>query len=718
MLFLTLRPSPLPHTLYLSLIPIHKWLSRIVVLQSLLHTVLFIALFVKRHTVKKIWKTANLYGIVAMLAFMAIFVTSLPTVRRACYNIFFINHYIFTWVAVITLYFHVRPGIPYLTALNCFLLVLQMGYRFWITKSTTIEATQVSSNMVIVSIPNEAIVHKSRLPGCHIRMIEFDERNYFKQLWKNVMVPIQHPFTVATLPIDPIQKLIVRKGNFKLNSNQKYLITGLFLPHLHFMNPLNSPNPNPKSLLFNTKVKKCLIVVGGSAISFALPILRTLSYNGAMVKIIWVIRDHEDLKVLDDFKNMLVNDDCIDIFITGGYSDDEKFNFKTALEELHRRKRILELTDAERILGDDYDYKKFSTPSPTTVSGDKSPLSQNSVGDYGAVYEDENEIDMNVHFDPGLELGIPRLNMNSSHEHSYISLKHHHSGNTYSFAAERKFENVDLELGERHCKECVETPKKFAYASNEGMYHVDSVKSANSNNIDLYSPGIPLEDTTPLLPLSPKQTQNLNQYDGKSKSAYSSNIGSPGVGFSGTYETAQAPMTSTSNFSFHIRADSSANSYLYDDLADYWVLSGLSCRIEFGRPKLGLYYYNWCIGSSCIGPLVELNTGKSVCCNEITKKGRANPNANAEEGAHNGNGSGGFPRYKKSNGKLLGEEPDDELFLNDEFIKNRQSRFRDRGGKLDDDIWVIGAGPIGLVNKVQLWSNDCGFNFHAESFSV
>ncbi|GME79947.1 unnamed protein product [Ambrosiozyma monospora] len=428
-LFLTLRPSPLPHTLYLSLIPIHKWLSRIVVLQSLLHTLLFIALFLKRNTVKKIWKTDNLYGIVAMLAFTAIFVTSLPTIRRACYNIFFINHYIFTWVAVITLYFHVRPGIPYLTALNCFLLFLQMGYRFWITKSTTIEATQVSSNMVIVSIPNESIAHKSGLPGCHIRMIEFDERNYFKQLWKNVMVPIQHPFTVATLPIDSTQKLIVRKGNFKLDSNKKYLITGLFLPHLHFMKPLPSPNPNPKSLLFNTKVKKCLIVVGGSAISFALPILRTLSYNGAMVKIIWVIRDHEDLKVLDDFKNTLVNDDCIDIFITGGYSEDEKLNFKTAVEELHRRKRVLELTDAERILGDDYDYKKYSTSSPTTVSGGKSPLSPNSgVGggyrDYGAVYEDgnenENEIDMNVHFDPELELGIPRLNLNSRNSKMWI----------------------------------------------------------------------------------------------------------------------------------------------------------------------------------------------------------------------------------------------------------------------------------------------------------
>lgn len=45
-LFLTLRPSPLPHTLYLALIPIHKWLSRLIFLQGILHSLLYFIYFV------------------------------------------------------------------------------------------------------------------------------------------------------------------------------------------------------------------------------------------------------------------------------------------------------------------------------------------------------------------------------------------------------------------------------------------------------------------------------------------------------------------------------------------------------------------------------------------------------------------------------------------------------------------------------------------------
>ena len=53
-LFLTLRPSPLPHTLYLTLIPIHKWLSRLIIIQSVIHTVLYLGYFQKRTRPKRL----------------------------------------------------------------------------------------------------------------------------------------------------------------------------------------------------------------------------------------------------------------------------------------------------------------------------------------------------------------------------------------------------------------------------------------------------------------------------------------------------------------------------------------------------------------------------------------------------------------------------------------------------------------------------------------
>ena len=135
-------------------------------------------------------------------------------------------------------------------------------------------------------------------------------------------------------------------------------------------------------------------------------------------------------------------------------------------------------------------------------------------------------------------------------------------------------------------------------------------------------------------------------------------------------------------------ASISTASALYDDLEDYWVLKSSYSHIEFGRPKLGLHYYSWCIGSSCIGPLVSLQSGQSICYNI-----REDPSS-------------------VYNDQL------NELYSNDTFLANRKARFKERNGKPDDSIWIIGAGPSGLVDNVRLWANDCGFSFHEESFIV
>ncbi|KAH3671929.1 hypothetical protein OGAPHI_000115 [Ogataea philodendri] len=604
-LFLTLRPSPLPDTLYLSLLPIHKWLSRIIIFQCIAHTALYVWIFVKRDTIPKIWKRDNLYGIYALIAFVLIFLTSLPKIRRKLYNLFFAFHYICTWISVLTLYVHVRPSIPYLTTLNVAILLYQIYYRYKISIISTVDVAQLSSNLLLVTVPNSAIASKSFIPGCHLRMIEYEESNFFKQLWRVVFAPVQHPYTISTLPIDQEQQLIVRKGKFDICPGKKYIITGAYLPYLNFMKPVKSLNP--RSLLFNTDVKKCLIVVGGSAISFALPILRTLSYNGVVVKIIWVLKDHEDLKVLDFYQNILVNDDCIDIFITGKYTGEEIFNFKRAVRELHRFNRQSELINQEQMLSGSY---------PPNYH-EKSPLFQPKTS-YSATSSDTPEWEQE------------HMTLNS--KIGYIPIKNHYEDTKSGYNAEDedKFENVDLDL-EGKCR---------------------SPQSTTARKYSLFSGILDIPKAVP----EQRTPSNVSQ---------------------------------------------TLSSGIYDDLADYWILKGLPCRIEFGRPRLGLYYYNWCIGSSCIGPLVDLKSGESVCCNEVTLENKQQT-----------------LQYKKSNGQMLGSNPQDDLFLNEQFMRNRTERFQKRGGKLDETTLVVGAGPTGLVNKVRLWANDCGFQFHAESFSV
>lgn len=679
-LFLTLRPSPLPDVLYLSLLPVHKWLSRIVILQSLLHTIASIYIMHIRGSLQKIGRKDNVYGLVAMAAFLIIMFTSLPSIRRKFFNFFYINHYVCTWIAAITLYFHVRPGIPYLTILNIAILLLQMYYKLTMTTITSIEKIKISDNMVVVQIPNPALKKSYNLPGCHIRLIDYNPkhsklRNYLKLF----AIPIQHPYTLASLPVDKKQKLVVRVGRYKLDDTKKYFITGAYLPHLSFIQELPKLNNsstnqvgNLSSLLVKTKLKKCLIVVGGSAISFALPILRVLNYNGAMVKIIWVIRDHEDLKCLDYFQNYLINDDCIDIFITGNYTMAEKVNFKEALNDLHRRKMEMEIQQETEILSGGYSFQNSNyntqtannTVTPSNLKFESraveiSEISSSSSDDHENIDEMTplvaEEIDLTY-------ASSSLLNPMQSKSKSCIELRNHHQNQPKNDSYQE--ETIDIELNESKIyKETLPTmPPNVLSQPSAGMGYSDIVEPESNET----------ESKAPL----PDLSNNFKFKRSMSKS------------FDPIRPKDRKTSINSVNPRLFKKADSiNGSSALYDDLEDYWVLKSSFSRIEFGRPKLGLYYYSWCIGSSCSGPLVSLQTGESIC-------------------------------YNLKDPKAIYTEQHNELYSNDIFMANRTARMNDKNGEVDDTIWVIGAGPAGLVDNVRLWANDCGFSFHEESFIV
>lgn len=611
-LLLTLRPSPLPNTLYLSLLPFHKWLSRLIVIQAALHSIIYLYRMTVQGTLFKLLAWKNITGVLAMLSFIGIAITSLPWFRHNCYRFFFFNHYVHTWIVVIALYFHSRPSIPGITIINISILCYQTYHKFAISTISPIEVHDISQGMAVVEIPNSAISVKSCLPGCHVRITNYPHNSFITRLVNGLLIPEEHPFTIATLPCDTVQKLIVKKHNFALKSGPDYLITGSFLPFLKLIHPPRI-KAVPRSLDIRTPVQKCLIVVGGSAISFALPILRSLSYNGATTKIIWILRDHDDLKILDYFKNVLVSDDCIDIFITGKYSQSEKKHFKEAVSSLRKHRKKLQIIEEQRLI----DFSNKSTDAAFD-----SNLTDSS---------DEGEFDAKNGSNDDIELGLGRP---LHPKKSLISLKNRTLNDDYDIGDDSQFENVDLDLG-----------------------NIPSDKRRRSS--------------TPLLGSS------------SSSQDYSSVSSSP----ENPYFSLKVGNTSSNNG--YPRSTISCNttsSVVYDDLANYWVLKGLSCRIEFGRPVLGPYYYNWCVSSTCNGPMVSLNSGEPICYNQLS----ASRAARVESG----------------------------LFDNVDFKRNRRERFRDCGGLPDKRIWVVGAGPKGLVNKVRWWAENCGFQFHNECFSI
>lgn len=317
--FLTLRPSPLPNTLYLSLLPIHKWLSRVVILLAVIHTAIYLGFFKRNHTWPKAWKTENLYGWVALAGFLMILVTSLLKVRDRSYKLFFWNHYFWSWVIVLCLPFHVRPvKTTFVNVLNVSILCYQVYYRVRLTgvasAPSDFKITDVSPNIALVEFPNSLIQHRATSPGAHVRITNYHP-NFLVRMFKQA-IPNYHPYTLVSLPLDRCQRLIIRKSSFQWVNGRRYIVVGSFDPNLLLVKSRNVPEKNFSISKLAVNARKILIVIGGSAISFALPILRVLNYHGIPVKVIWVIRDFRDIAVLRYFEGFVHGDD-FEIFVTG-----------------------------------------------------------------------------------------------------------------------------------------------------------------------------------------------------------------------------------------------------------------------------------------------------------------------------------------------------------------------------------------------------------------
>lgn len=314
-LFLSLRPSPLPNTLYLALIPIHKWISRIIILQSFIHACLYSGFFNRNNTWEKAFKSENIYGWIAFSGFFIILITSLLQMRNRFYKLFYFLHYSCTWLIVICLQFHVRPvKLTKYTIANVLILLGQIIYRIKLTRTSglfDIKVYDISPNLELVELPKHLISKPALNPGAHIRLTNYHPSPLMRMAKQ--IIPNYHPYTLVSLPNDFTQKLIRRKGNFKFINNSKYLITGSYDPNLLFIQ--NDQNKFQISKL-KINTKRILIVIGGSAISFAIPIVRVMNYHGIPIKVVWVIKDFKDIAILKSFDGYIHGDD-FEIFVTG-----------------------------------------------------------------------------------------------------------------------------------------------------------------------------------------------------------------------------------------------------------------------------------------------------------------------------------------------------------------------------------------------------------------
>ncbi|KAG7663579.1 FRE8 [[Candida] subhashii] len=591
-LFLTLRPSLLPNTLYLTLLPLHKWVSRLIIVQAVIHTIIYCRYYQFKHSLHKIFSVANLYGWVALMGFIIIIITSISKFRNKWFKVFYFNHYICSWIIVLSLQFHVRPlkFTPF-TIINITILVYQIIYRLLITKTSEIgdfKVIDVSPNLSLIEFPNNLISKKANKPGAHIRLTNYHP-NWLIRIYKQYLIPNYHPYTLVSLPQDNYQRLIIRKSKFIFDNSRKYSLTASFDPFLLFITNSNK-NFTISKLSINTK--RILIVIGGSAISFALPLLRVMNYHGIPVKIIWVIKDYRDLIILKYFDGFIHGQD-FEIFITGD-------------KEIQRRQSY-----ASFFRPNNHNDLEFGNEDENTPLIDQ-------------WWEEINEVPGSLHKENQLE--TVEINIDEYEE-------------------EEEDDACTRDFQFSNSNETDEDEDDYYHHGGRSQEFEVAFDSPSPDMIPSSSSVSPLQKDS-LIPIGIHSHQSSTSHNNHSDALSRK---------SSVNEPFQLPTSTTVFSNWHLQFKQTVK------------LLKLQNKIYKGRPKLGHRYYNWCINgegfTQCLGPILDANNN-FVCCKDV-----------------------------------LGANKKTEL---------------PKGNT--EDVWVISAGPRGLVDNVKVWASENGLKFHEEAF--
>ncbi|GMM37395.1 putative metalloreductase [Saccharomycopsis crataegensis] len=308
--FLAIKPNPLPRTFYLTLLPLHKWLSRVIVIFCTVHALGYFYKWASEQKMTKLFKLVNIFGLVTWIGFLLTTVVSLKPFRRRAYDFFYSIHTITAWVSLGLLYFHARRQSNSSTFLPVALLVYSVFCKVWFTKLVKFTVKEHGgSDLMLVSFPasdyfkktsedEDKLSIKRFTPGSHVR-ISKSLKN-----WKS-WVFSTHPYTIASIPSDKTVDFVIRKTKFQINDVDNYAISKSF-PAFHRN--------------FFRDADTIVIICGGSGISFGLPIYRYFMMkkqnldghrteeldSGSMptnidVRMIWVIRNESDLFVLKEY---------------------------------------------------------------------------------------------------------------------------------------------------------------------------------------------------------------------------------------------------------------------------------------------------------------------------------------------------------------------------------------------------------------------------------
>lgn len=303
-IFLAAEPAWFSIDNYLNTLQLHKWVSRIIVLLGIIHSIGFLIWYAVHNTFFKLFRPVNLIGFIIFIMGIIMMIFWKP-VRNFNYKIFYFYHNFFLISFVFVIFLHARPGVGFLWLLNVTLLVLQFAKKYYYAKEITMSEIieNPGSDYIIIKFPKR-LLPENYLPASHVRI------GYSK--WSPFFLALpSHPYTVATTyeDRDLLSSLVVKKTKFVIEPFETYSIQPIF-------------NSSLSENFFKT-ADNINIVCGGSGISFGLGIFeyfkRSIVADGKDIKLkfIWITRNEEDLFILKE-----LNVQGVDIFISKKETDE------------------------------------------------------------------------------------------------------------------------------------------------------------------------------------------------------------------------------------------------------------------------------------------------------------------------------------------------------------------------------------------------------------
>lgn len=337
-IFLTARPAWFPIDNYLNTIQLHKWISRLIVVLAVFHSVGFLIFYAANGKLGKVFKLANFWGFLVFVFsnFMLVF---WKPIRNFNYQLFYVYHNLFMIMFVVLIYFHARPGVGLYFFINCILLITATVRKYLSTKDIAVSEIieNPGSDLKIVKFP-KSLLPENYLPGCHVRI------GYSKWSPFYTLLPT-HPYTVSTIYEDRnlLSSLIIKQTRFQIQPFETYSIETNF-------------NSSLSANFFNT-AENVTIVCGGSGISLGLGIFEyfkrciVADAKDIKLKFLWITKHEEDLFVLKE-----LGVEGVEVYITNSDSDlfieDDNNNYKNDEETVGTAEDDIELTEVSNISTD------------------------------------------------------------------------------------------------------------------------------------------------------------------------------------------------------------------------------------------------------------------------------------------------------------------------------------------------------------------------------